>query len=85
VKARVIQHPAASKRRSEIHARFLQAREQHEIACNRMWAGTMALLFTDEELGMINYLISDNDRRLMQLIRNPRPTTKTRRTATARN
>lgn len=82
--ASVIQHPAASKRRSEIHARFDAARKQHDAAVNRMWAGTLALLFTDEELQIIDYLLCDNDRRLMQRIRNPAQRTKTLRTGTNR-
>ena len=77
----VIKHPSSQQRRSEIIDRFMAIRKSHDAAVNRMWAGTLALAFTDEELSLIPDYLCPNDQSLLAATRDPR---KIRRKKAAR-
>lgn len=67
----IINHPSSERRVGTLARRFLHMRKEHEAAVNRMWVGTLALNFTDEELGLIPDLLCPNDQMLLKWIRDP--------------
>lgn len=67
----VVKHPSAQKRFAALCARFQKLRQAHEAAVNRMWAGTLATGFTDEELDLLSDVLSPHDRALMKKVREP--------------
>lgn len=70
-KSNVITHPSSQRHRGEIASKFLELKKIHDAACSRMWAGTLALAFTDEELATIPDLLCPHDQALLDAIRNP--------------
>ncbi len=61
-----VMHPAAKQRAKVAYARWLRLRDEHRVASDRMWAGTIAINFTADELALIPDLLSPHDRNLFE-------------------
>jgi hypothetical protein len=67
----VIKHPSSQERFKSLAERFMKLRKEHEVATNRMWVGTLATNFTDEELALLTDYLCSNDQSLLRRIREP--------------
>jgi len=72
VSANVVKHPSSQERFKLLAERFMRLREEHQVAVNRMWVGTLATNFTDEELALIKDYLCPNDQSLLRRIREPK-------------
>lgn len=64
-------HPSAQRRYAQLCERFRKLRKEHEVSVNRMWAGALALTFTDEELTILSDFLCPNDQSLLGRMREP--------------
>ena len=60
--------PFRQRQASDVAGRFLKERDQHKRHADLMWLGTMAALFSDHELRMLDDLgfLSQHDRDLLK-------------------
>ncbi len=65
----VVSHPTMLKVFQESACRWLELRKTHAIACDRLWAGTIASQFTEYELSLLGDYLSPHDRELIVSVR----------------
>jgi len=60
--------PFRSRQVPDVAGRFLKERQRHQRQADLMWLGTMAALFSDHELKLLNDLgfLSQRDRDLLE-------------------
>lgn len=60
--------PFRSRQVPDVGGRFLKERDRHQRHADLMWLGTMAALFSDHELRLLDDLgfLSQNDRDLLR-------------------
>lgn len=66
----VTTHPTTQRRIAEACERYMALQKEHAVACNRMWAGTLAANFTADDLPLIADRFSERDRQLLYVMRN---------------
>ena len=59
--------PFRSRQVPDVAGRFEKERDRHQRQADLMWLGTMAAMFSDHELGLLNDLgfLSQHDRALI--------------------
>ena len=61
----VVQHLSTTKVFQAAAGRFMEMRRRHSIACDLMWAGTLASHFTKAEIALLGDYLSPHDRALL--------------------
>lgn len=63
------QHPSTTKLFRATWAKWMKLKEQHRIASDRLWAGTMASEFTAGEIATIREFVSGWDLQLLESVK----------------
>lgn len=66
---KVAKHPSTVKRYQAAAKRWNALKEQHRLACDRLWLGTVAINFTSSELKMLADFLSPHDHALLAAAR----------------
>ena len=64
-----VRHPSTSRMFKAAASKWMRLKEEHRVACDRMWAGTIAINFTQNEIATLGDYLSPHDKQLLSATR----------------